>query len=52
MKTKTDTEKLEELLNYIESRVKCVEEMDYSFQMAYLDIVHVAERLDSRKEIK
>ena len=48
MEEKTDTEKLEELLDYIESRVKCVEEMDYPFQMAYQDIVHVAERLDTR----
>lgn len=42
---KTDKEKLQELLSYIESRVKCVEEQDYSFQMAFQDIVSVAERI-------
>lgn len=42
---KSDTEKLRDLLDYIESRVKCVKEMNYPYIMAFLDVVSVAKKV-------
>jgi len=36
---------LEELIEYIESREKVVKEQGYSYQMAFLDIVWVKNRI-------
>lgn len=48
MEKKTDAQRLDDLLSYIESHVECVEQLAYSYMMAFTDIVHFAERLDDR----